>query len=482
MKYFIQTLGCAMNYSDSERVAAALGKLGYSGAKKEGDADLYIFNTCSIRQKGEDRVFGKLMALEARKRHGEDLLVGITGCMVRRTSTKNSPRRKIDKLVRDLDPVDFVFRIEDAKGLGRILKDAAKKHAIRKTKEKRIRHQDHQEIMTDSCDRLDYLDIKPVYNSTFQVFVPIQIGCDKYCTYCIVPYSRGREQSRPMEEILAECKSLVKKGCKEITLVGQTVNSYGLSGLDKESGLFNGVKEPFIRLLGKIDKLRALGLDRLRFSSPHPYDYSDSLIKVHAKLKTLPPHFHIPVQAGSDETLKRMNRRYTAADYKELIRKIRATIPGASVTTDIIVGFCGETKRDFAQTLTLFKDIKWDMAFLARYSPRPGTVSQKFFKDDVPRAEKARRWHALNNLLKKFSLAYNKKLVGKTLEVLVEKYDPKLKECEGKSRENKLVQFPGEASMVGTIQKVKITKALDWNLKGQTRSAKGAECPKKNKS
>jgi tRNA-2-methylthio-N6-dimethylallyladenosine synthase len=494
MKYYIQTLGCAMNYSDSERVAAALGKLGHSPAKKESEADLYIFNTCSIRQKGEDRVYGKLMTLGERKQREKDLLIGITGCMVRKTSTKKSPREKMDKLVRDLKPVDFVFRIEDAGELGKILKMAAKKPSVRAinkaAKAKRIRGaaKAAREIVTDSVDRLDYLDIAPKYSSGFQAFVPIQIGCDKFCTYCIVPYARGREQARPIKEILAECRTLVEKGCKEITLVGQTVNSYGRSDLDKKSGHAYGrgfvetltksaqlqfAKEPFVALLTEVDKLHAQGLNRLRFTSPHPYDYSDALIKAHAKLKTLTPHFHIPVQAGSDETLKRMNRRYSAADYKKLIKKIRALIPDASVTTDIIVGFCGETKKDFEKTLKLYKDIKWDMAYLARYSPRPGTVSQKFFKDDVPRAEKARRWHALNTVLTKSSRDYNKKLIGKTLEVLVEKYDARTNECEGKSRENKLVQFPAPASkglsLVGTIQKVKITKALEWNLKGEIR-------------
>jgi len=490
MKYYIQTLGCAMNYSDSERVSAELEKLGHSRTKKESDADLYLFNTCSIRQKGEDRVYGKLMTLGTRKQHKKDLLVGLTGCMVRKTSTKNSSPDKRDKLVRDLKPVDFVFRIEDVKNLDRLLKQVGAKAAKPEEKtatgkpvpKKRVRGGDRtaNEIMTVTADRLDYLDIAPRYSSVFQAFVPIQIGCDKFCTYCIVPHARGREQARPVKEILAECEALVKGGCKEITLVGQTVNSYGRSDLDKKNGSFgrgfteklsdDGQKlfaeEPFVALLAEIDKLHALGLNRLRFTSPHPYDYSDALINAHASLKTLTPHFHIPVQAGSDRTLKRMNRRYTSEEYKSLITKIRALVPDASITTDIIVGFCGETRADFKRTLELYKDIKWDMAYLARYSARPGTVSDKFFKDDVPRAEKARRWHALNKVLTKCSRDFNKRLVGKTLEVLVEKYDPRTKEYEGKSRENKVVQFTGSAAQIGTLQKVRITKALDWNVKG----------------
>ncbi len=445
-----------MNYSDSERVSAALQDLGYKRAQSDADADLYIFNTCSIRQKGEDRVYGKLADLALQKCKNPHLLVGLTGCMVRRTSTKNSVREAKDKLVRDLKSVDFVFRIEDAKKLGKILEDAAKPK-VNKTRKS----------LPGFDSRLDYLDIKPVYTSPFQALVPVQIGCDKYCTYCIVPYARGREQSRPLKDVVAECRALVASGCKEITLVGQTVNSYGRSEMDKKSGLFNFTKEPFVALLAEIDQLRADGLNRLRFTSPHPYDYSDALIQAHKTLQTLTPHFHIPIQAGSDETLKRMNRRYTAADYKRLIQKIRKTLPGASVTTDIIVGFSGETRNDFTKTLKLFKEIKWDMAYLARYSPRPGTISHKYFKDDVPRTEKARRWHALNKVLTKCSRDYNKKLVGRTLEVLVEKYDKAFQECQGRSRENKTVQFHGQPKMVGTLQNVKILKALEWNVKGE---------------
>jgi tRNA-2-methylthio-N6-dimethylallyladenosine synthase len=490
-----------MNYADSERVCAELEKLGHNKAKKEADADIFIFNTCSIRQKGEDRVFGKLMTLATRKKRKENLLVGLTGCMVRKTSTKNSPPAMKDKLVRDLKPVDFVFRIEDIKHLDWLLKKAAmapeipkKKIAVKPSVKMPVsgRAGTANDITTLTADRLDYLDIAPRYSSSFQAFVPIQVGCDKFCTYCIVPYARGREQARPVKNILAECEALVKGGHKEITLVGQSVNSYGRSALDKQNGLFGKgfvehlskdhrllfEQEPFLALLTEIDKLRAQGLNRLRFTSPHPYDFSNALIKAHNQLKTLTPHFHIPVQSGSDKILKRMNRKYTVAQYKALVAKIRETIPDASITTDIIVGFCGETKADFEATLRLYDEIKWDMAYIARYSPRRGTVSEKFFKDDVPRAEKARRWHELNKVLTNCSREYNQRLVGKTLEVLVEKYNKETNECEGKSRENKTVQFTvaaakGRASrgkagakFVGTLQKVRITKALDWSVKG----------------
>jgi tRNA-2-methylthio-N6-dimethylallyladenosine synthase len=362
--------------------------------------------------------------------------------------------------------VDFVFRITDLNSLGNVLKEAGAKSDTQKMRGKQ------------EASRLDYLNIAPKYSSSFQAVVPIQIGCDKYCTYCIVPYARGREQSRPMKDILAECKALVKKGCKEITLVGQTVNSYGNSVFDKQTSQFKGIKEPFVKLLTEIDKLHTLGLDRLRFTSPHPKDFTDELIKAHIKLKTLCPHFHLPIQSGSDEVLARMNRKYSVKEYKEIIKKIRKILPLASITTDIIVGFCGETKEQFMETYKLHQAIRWDMSYLARYSPRPQTVSHKYFKDDVTRAEKARRWHKLNGLLEKCALEYNKKLVGKTLQVLVERCDKKTKECEGKSRENKVVQFGGAPAMVGKIVDVKATKALQWLLKGKLVSAKKSSAKK----
>lgn len=444
-----------MNYSDSERIASELESLGFKPARHSADSDIHIFNTCSVRQKGEDKVLGQIVKLDEIREKKKQLLVGITGCMVRTTGTRKSPRNKMDSLLKKIKGVDFVFKITELGLLGGLLSQLNKDFPLRKKSD------------TFTVSRLDYLDIAPKYSSGFQAVVPIQIGCDKYCTYCIVPYARGREQSRPMKDVIKECTELVQKGCKEITLVGQTVNSYGLSALDKAKGRFTGVKHPFVELLTEIDKLKKYGLNRVRFLSPHPKDFTDELIAAHGKLKTLCPNFHLPIQSGSDITLAKMNRKYSVNEYREIMGKIREILPLASITTDIIVGFCGETKEQFAETEKLYKEIKWDMSYPARYSPRPETVSQKYFKDDVTVAEKARRWHKLNDLLKKYALEYNKKLVGKTLEVLVEKYDKKTRECEGKSRENKTVQFTGEPEMVGEIVNVKTTKAMNWQLKGK---------------
>lgn len=475
-----------MNYSDSERVASILEKNGYQKTDNPEDTDLYLFNTCSIRQKGEDRVYGQLKTLTQWKKQNPRLLVGITGCMVRQTSTKNSKHEEKDNLIKKIKNLDFVFKITDARELDKILQEAelnlelTKDHEEEDTipinatpknkpqtnrKEKIIRSPLTTEQHLE--DRLEYLSISPKYSSNFQAFVPIQIGCDKFCTYCIVPYARGREQSRPMEDIFKECEQLVKNGCKEITLVGQTVNSYGKSAIDRADGRFAKYEDPFVELLARVDKLQKNGLNRLRFTSSHPRDLTNALIGAHANLQTLTTHLHLPVQAGDDCMLQKMNRKYTVKHYKKIIEKFRKTVPGASVTTDIIVGFCGETDEQFENTYNLYKELRFDMAYIARYSPRPGTVSVKAFKDDVPREVKAKRWHRLNDILEECSHEYLTAIIGKELEVLVESYNKDTQECEGRSRENKTVQFIGNPEMIGTIQKIKVTKALKWLVKGE---------------
>jgi tRNA-2-methylthio-N6-dimethylallyladenosine synthase len=453
MKYYIQTLGCAMNYSDSERVSAVLEKIGYMPAEKPEETDLYIFNTCSIRQKGEDRVYGQLKNVSEWKKKNPRLLIGITGCMARKTSSRNTERDYKDDLLKQLKELDFVFNIKETHKLAQVLEEAEPQLEIPELEEAQLE---------------DYLKLSPKYSSPFQAYVPIQIGCDKYCTYCIVPYARGREQSRNFKEIIAECKKLVENGCKEITLVGQTVNSYGKSALDKKNKKFTGFKEdPFVALLKEIDKLSEKGLNRLRFTSPHPRDFSDELIQAHATLKTLCPAIHLPVQAGHDETLKRMNRQYTVKQYKDLAKKIRKAVSGCSLTTDIIVGFPRETDEEFQGTYNLYKEIKWDMAFLARYSPRKGTTAVSVWGDDVQRSIKAKRWHTLNDLLEKCAQKYHNSLKGRVLEVLVESFNEKTKECEGKCRENKVIQFPGTKDLIGKIVKVEIIKGCAWLAKGR---------------
>lgn len=470
LKYHIQTFGCQMNYSDTERVSAILEKSGYSKAKTLEEIDLFIFNTCSIKQKGEDKVYGMIKNIASYKKANPRLLIGLTGCMVRQTSSKNSEKEQKDQLLKNRSRLDFVFRITDTHKLPNLLAESETQfdlpELIAVDSTKKIRTRSATADLTAE-NLTDYLNVTPNYGSQFQAFVPIQIGCDKYCTYCIVPYSRGREQSRPLEDIYQECLKLVENGCKEITLVGQTVNSYGLSALDKQKPLFTEITiHPFTQLLRRLDSLSEKGLNRLRYTSPHPRDLNDDLIDAHATLKTLCPYIHLPIQSGDDEMLKRMNRKYTVAEYREKVAKLLAKVPNCAISTDIIVGFCGETDQQFQNTYDLFEEIQWDQAFISRYSERTGTVAGNYFQDDLTAEQKAERWHRLNNLLKVVSRNRHKAFEGKTVEVLVERYNPLTSECEGRSREYKLVQFPGQPEQVGTIVQAKILQGLDWVLKG----------------
>lgn len=471
-----------MNYSDTERIETVLNSLGFKKAEKESQADLIIFNSCSVRQKAEDRVVGKMKELGQQKKklkkQGKNLYIALTGCMVRKFSTKHSPKNSQDHFVKILKPLDIAFKIEDLPKLKSLLEEViGKKFKGEKTLKS-----------TSETINSDYFHIKPSYSSPAQAFIPISTGCDKFCTYCIVPYSRGREISRPLKDILKEAESLVKNGCKEITLLGQTVDSYGLSNIDRQKKLFNyskidtGLeKPPFVQLLEKIDRLYSKGLRRLRFTSPHPKDVSQALIDCYGKLKTLMPHIHLPVQSGDNTCLKRMNRPYTRERYLEIIKALRKAKPDIAITTDIIVGFSGETEKEFKNTYNLYKEVGFDFAYLARYSVRKGTFAAKNLKDDVPNSEKARKWHLLNNLLTKITHEKLKSYLGKKTEVLVEKeLPPKLPAKHlrkdktllltylGRDPYMKEVQFfSGRKNLKGTIQKVKILSTDNWLLHGE---------------
>ncbi|MBI5152171.1 tRNA (N6-isopentenyl adenosine(37)-C2)-methylthiotransferase MiaB [Candidatus Peregrinibacteria bacterium] len=438
-KFYLRTFGCQMNYSDSERIKAVLERLGYHAANSPASADLIMLNTCSVRQHAEDRIFGLMLKYEPLRRKNKRLLIGLTGCMVRKTSSRADDFK--DKILRRIRPLDFTIRIEEIAKLPEIL-GAVSGRAVRKTITSARQKIQPRELK-------NYFHITPKYTSRFQVFIPISTGCDKFCSYCIVPFSRGRETNRPMKDILKEARAVVKNGCKEITLVGQTVNSY----------------KNFPKLLVEIDKLNKFGLERVRFTSPYPLDVTDDLIKAIARLKTLIPYIHLPIQSGDNEVLKRMNRKYTVQQYENIVRRIRARIPNCAISTDIIVGFPGETREQFMNTYNLFKKIKWDMAYLAQYSPRPGTLSAKMLKDNVPQKEKKQRWNMLNNLLRRVSLSKHKKFVGRKVRVLVESYKNGLN--MGRSEHFKIIQFKSKKSLVGKIVPVKIVKAYEWILQGK---------------
>jgi len=440
-----------MNYSDTERMHTYLEAIGYEKTKSETDADMIIFNTCSIRQKGEDRVLGKLSEMPRLRKKNKKLIVVITGCMIRKSSSRYSSQR--DKLFNRTREIDIALRIEELPKLAELIKEINPKIKLKTIKEESLE---------------DYFKITPNYTSKAQAFIPISTGCDKFCTYCIVPFSRGREKSRPMADILKECEEFVMQGGKEITLLGQTVDSYGLSQYDKQEGTFSHLpkgKTPFVYLLENIDHLSEKGLKRLRFTSSHPKDISDDLIKAIGRLKTLMPYLHLPVQAGSNSLLKRMNRPYTIEKYLEIIKKLRKTVKGISISTDFIVGFCGETEKEFKATYNLFKKVEFDFAYFAQYSDRKGTFASKNLKDDVPEKTKRERWHAINELLKKIVAKKLKKFIGKTVQVMVE--FEKKGDLHGHDEHYKEVQFKGKKSLIGEIVHVKIDKADKWVLVGK---------------
>lgn len=465
MHFFIHTLGCQMNYSDTERIESYLNKLKFKKAKDESEADLIIFNSCSVRQKAEDRVLGSMKKFIAIKKKRKNLLIALTGCMVRKSSTKNSPHEEKDQYMKNPKTLDIAFRIEDLPKLKTLIEQAQKHRKIKATKFPKIPDETLK----------NYFHIEPKRTSKAQVFIPISTGCDKFCTYCIVPFARGREVSRPLNEILVEAEKAIENGALEITLVGQTVDSYGLSNIDRQKHLFDYDKidnkkelPPFVQLLKEIDKLSKKGLKRIRFTSPHPKDVSPELIESFKSLKTLMPHIHLPIQAGDNQCLKRMNRPYTVERYKDIVKALRSARPDIAITTDIIVGFCGETKKEFENTYKLYEELKFDFCFLAQYSTRRGTYAAKNLKDDVPTKEKSRRWHTVNDeVLIPITQKKLEAFVGQTVEVLVETFkEPNT--YQGKDPHNKTVQFnSGRKNLIGTLQKVKIKKAESWILFGE---------------
>jgi len=370
MKYYIWALGCAMNKSDAERIASVFESAGFSVAKSEYDADVIVTVACSVRQHAIDRIYGK--AEKWNKIKSEKTLTTIlSGCVL------ETDKKKMAKMF------DLIFEIGEIEKLNDFLKS-------------KIQSPDN------------FFEIHPKYESTFQAYVPISTGCDNFCTYCAVPYTRGREISRPADEIIAEVKDLVKKGYKEITLLGQNVNSYG-----------NDLKDgtTFTDLIKKVDEIE--GIYRVYFYSNHPKDLSDELINIIPKTTHFPHYIHLPLQSGSNKILRSMNRHYNQKQYLELAERIKKNIPEVAITTDIIVGFPGETEKDFRETIEVVKEVGFSMPFIAKYSPRPGTVAAKQ-KDDVSKTEKEKRWRELTDIQKKILEKENKKLVGRILTVLID--------------------------------------------------------------
>ena len=513
-----------MNTSDTERIVTILEALGYTYVKEDAlddQLDLMLFNTCSVKQKAEDKMLGVIKHYSKMRKKNPHLLLGITGCMVRQSGVKAdvlkvkdgrtdeipewrrhraldlkkrglNAKKGYDALLTRLDQIDLVFRIEDIARLGDLLTEANPALTLNE--------------IVDEGTLDNYFKVVPKQTTKVQAYVPIMTGCDKFCTYCIVPFTRGREYSREFDAIIKECTELVKNGTKEITLVGQTVNTYGLSRMDRASGKFDwyyrnggqissayrgnrpddsGVEKPFVTLLREIDKLKSKGLKRLRYTSPHPRDFTDDVIEALASLATVCPHIHMPVQSGSDTVLKRMNRNYTFKEYVEILNKMREKIPGLIITTDLIVGFCGETDEEFEETYNMYDELEWDFCYISRYSARKGTVSERMMEDDVPREVKKERFERMNELMKQKIHKKNLTYEGRVVEVLVEKCEPadtdvsqvsssgsdlnesQIFHCSGRTPCFKEVHFQSGRDLTGQFADVKVTEGLEWLLRGK---------------
>ncbi|MCT4591993.1 MAG: tRNA (N6-isopentenyl adenosine(37)-C2)-methylthiotransferase MiaB [Candidatus Gracilibacteria bacterium] len=434
--FFIQTFGCQQNYSDSERIKSILEEYNYKQIKNIKEADIIIFNTCSVRQKSEDKAIGYILNAH-RLRDKKPRLIGLTGCMARKTSTKFSQDK--DSLLKKNGLLDFVFRIEDTPSLPNLLKG--------------------QDI-SSSCigeNTENLFQIKPSPMSV-NGFVPIMTGCNKFCSYCIVPYTRGREKSRPIQNILNDCKFLVDRGISEIMLLGQNVNAYYINDQDRKN---RKNQTDFAYLLDQVAQIK--GIKRIRYTSPHPSQMSLDVIDVMSKHENICNHIHLPVQSGSSEILKKMNRSHTREDFEKITAYARKKIPNIAISTDLIVGFPSETEDQFKESKALCEQEKFDMIYAAQFSPRKGTTAYKM-PDNVPQKEKKRRFHEIQEILKKSALEKNQRFLGKITEVLIETIEDGL--CTGKNQEFKQVHFKSNKK-IGEYAKIKIDEVNQWFLKGE---------------
>ncbi len=435
-KYFIETYGCQMNESDTERIGGQLEELGYAPADDLQDADIVILNTCSIRQNAEEKVYGKIGEVKKLKERNPKVLLGIAGCMAQ--ENKN-------KLIQRMPVIDFVigpYHIHDLKDIIS-RNDAVGSHVV-------MAELNSQRIQ-------DYSELRAVRKSKIFAWVPIMQGCNKYCTYCIVPYVRGKETSRTISDVYGEVKRLAEDGYKEITLLGQNVNSYGLDFRDGTN---------FGELIRSLDDIE--GIERIRYMSSHPRDMTFDMVDAMAESSKVVRHMHLPVQHGSNAMLRRMNRGYTIEHFKELLAYVREKMPDTVVTTDLITGFPGETEEMHKETLQLLEDLRFDSAYTFIYSPRRGTPAARM-EDQIDDATKHRRLQEIMDVENDISLACNQQMVGKTYTVIVE---GPTKQTEdnwfGRTSGNKMIIFPKEKNIaIGDTICVKVDTAQTWILKGQ---------------
>ncbi|MBY6898069.1 tRNA (N6-isopentenyl adenosine(37)-C2)-methylthiotransferase MiaB [Clostridium botulinum] len=433
--FFISTYGCQMNEEDSEKLSGMLKKEGYIRTEERENADVIIFNTCCVRENAELKVYGNLGILKGLKSKNPNLIIAVTGCMMQQKGMAEIIKKKFPF-------VDIIIGTHNLHNFPNYLNEVKKKD----TSVLKIQEKEDSIIENMPIDR----------KNSMKAFVTIMYGCNNFCTYCIVPYVRGRERSRTPENIEAEIKKLISEGYKEITLLGQNVNSYGK---DLEPNV------TFAELLKRVNNIE--GLERVRFMTSHPKDLTDDVIEAIAKCDKLCEQIHLPVQSGSSEILKKMNRHYDREKYLDVVSKIKKLIPNVALSTDIIVGFPGETEKDFEETLSLVKEVEYDSAFTFLYSIRKGTPAAKF-EDQVPEDVKHKRFNRLVEVVNEISAKKNKAYEGKIEEVLVEgtsKNDEN--KLMGRTRTGKLVNFIGDKDSIGELVNVKIIKANSFSLTGE---------------
>ncbi|WP_338556076.1 tRNA (N6-isopentenyl adenosine(37)-C2)-methylthiotransferase MiaB [Paenibacillus sp. KS-LC4] len=432
--YLIQTYGCQMNEHDTEVMKGMFEEMGYTATDDRTEADVVLLNTCAIRENAEDKVFGELGHLKVLKQQKPGLLLGVCGCMSQEESV-------VGRILQKHSFVDMIFGTHNIHRLPFLLQNAyfSKEMVV--------------EVWSKEGDIIENM---PKKREGMRAWVNIMYGCDKFCTYCIVPYTRGKERSRRPEDVIAEVRELARQGFKEVTLLGQNVNAYGKD--------FEDIAYRFGDLMNDMSKI---DIPRVRFTTSHPRDFDDHLIEVLAQRGNLVEHIHLPVQSGSTEVLKRMSRKYSREMYLELVGKIKAAIPDAMLTSDIIVGFPGETDEQFEDTLSLVREVGFDSAYTFLYSPREGTPAAGM-EDNVPLDVKKRRLQRLNDLLKQMSLESHERMIGTTVEVLIEgESKNNANVLAGRTRTNKLVHLEGPQEWIGQLIEAKVTEAKTWYIKAE---------------
>lgn len=433
-KYFLRTYGCQMNVHDSEEIKYYLESLGYEAVEELELADIVVLNTCAIRENAKDKVFGYLGRCKHLKKEKPDLIITVAGCLMQKPN-------EIEEIHNRHKYIDIVIGTHNLNELPNLIEEANNKKT--------------QNIEVYSNSDVVFENVKYNRDSKISAWINIIYGCDKFCTYCIVPFTRGRERSRKMEEVLEEVSNLKEQGYMEVTLLGQNVNAYGK---DLDLGY------DFATLLEEVAKI---GIPRIRFVTSHPWNFTDKMIDVIAKYDNIMPYVHLPIQSGSDDILRKMNRKYTIDEYKKLFDQIKNKVKDVAITTDIIVGFPNETDEDFKKTLDIVNYCKYDGAYTFIFSPREGTAAARM-EDKVSMEVKEKRLQELNNLVNKYSLESNQRLVGKVVEVLVNDISEKdNNKVYGYTDTMKLVNIVGGNELIGKIVQVKITDAKSFSLDGE---------------